>query len=72
MSYCDNCGYKTKVEKHHEGNPAQTYELCRVCASTHLSKAVTYPEQCPDPNLYKSIGWVVNLVLDELNQKVSG
>lgn len=69
---CDCCGYEAATldfDCHAEGLRGldrKTTTLCEVCASTHLSKSVNYPSQCPDQQLWQSIGWIANRILDEI------
>lgn len=66
---CDCCGYPTETKTYHTGIPRQNFDLCVVCASTHLSKAVTYPDQCGDGDIRKAIGWIANKLLEEIRSK---
>lgn len=66
---CDNCGYKTKVKPYEHGVGRQTvYHFCDVCAKTFLSSATAYPNQCPDVRLHKSVGYIANMILDEIRK----
>ena len=69
---CECCGYEAATSLfsgHAEGlrglETKKTY-LCEVCSSTHLSSSVNYPSWCPDPQLWQSIGWLANRILDEI------
>jgi hypothetical protein len=66
VTECECCGYLAPVDKFYEGPNRRLMYLCEVCSSTYLSQAVAYPQQCPDPTLYKSIGWIANRLLSEI------
>lgn len=40
--------------------------LCEVCSQTMLSIALKYPLQCPDPNLYRSVAILGNMLLEAI------
>ena len=69
---CECCGYAAPVKKFNE--PSARYPrgedvwLCEVCSSTFLSSAVTWPAACPDVTLYKSLGYIANMLLDEIRK----
>lgn len=66
---CDNCGYTTKTKLYAKGNSREEkVRLCAICAKTLLSVAVQFPSQCPDTKLYKSIGYIANLLLDAIQK----
>lgn len=47
------------------GKPRDAW-LCKVCASTHFSKALFYPSQCSDTTLYGSLAAVSNMILEQV------
>lgn len=66
---CDCCGYPAPLSEfsgHAEHMTTATHLLCEVCSSTHLSSSVWYPSQCPDERLWRSIGWIANLLREEI------
>lgn len=66
---CSNCGCQVPLALY-EGmltqNGVHNLHLCRVCAETHLAKATTYPRQCCDTALYKSIAIIANMILEKI------
>ncbi len=42
--------------------------LCEVCSQTHLSLARKYPLQCSDAQLYRSIGFIANMLLEAIRE----
>lgn len=61
---CDNCGYETETTEYQY--PKRAYWFCGVCAGTHLSKATGFPNLCPDPQLWKSIAVIGNMIISEI------
>ena len=55
------------TEHHHNERLIGEVYLCEVCASTMLSTALFYPDQCPDPVLYQALGWIANKLLEKLS-----
>ena len=70
---CSNCGYPAPLYPFDFGltGLAPTY-FCEICASTHLATATKQPDQCPDPQLYKSIGWIANHIMNYLSSLRNG
>lgn len=63
---CACCQYPGRValfEKTPCGRETYDLFLCEVCSQTMLSIALKYPLQCPDPNLYRSIAVIGNMLL---------
>jgi hypothetical protein len=68
---CDCCGYPAPLGRFEASCDMQHEEpdwLCEVCSRSHLSKAVQYPEQVDHPELYYSLGWIANRLLEALGQ----
>lgn len=66
---CACCSFEGRVElfqSHRTSRGLEDFYLCEICAQTHLAIAYTYPEQCHDSNLYKSIAVLGNIILEEL------
>lgn len=60
QSECSFCGYETKLESYpHESLANTEVELCDVCARTFLNASC-------DRLLAQSIGYIANLLLDEI------
>lgn len=47
---------------------SDSYYLCEICASTHFSKALLFPNQISDPTLYQSIAGGLNMILREVRK----
>lgn len=71
-SICHCCGYAASDLKEYRNNNFETavhkptYRFCEICASTYLSQCVEYPEFAKDARLCKSLGWIANLLRDEI------
>lgn len=65
---CDNCGYPTTDLKHSKKYTGEEFNLCKICYGTFLGHASIYPSQVSDDKLYKSIAYVTNLILDEIEE----
>lgn len=65
---CDCCGYPARLSEFSRPGPAprKVSLFCEVCSSTYLSQVVWYPTQTDEPNLYRSIGWIANRILDRI------
>jgi hypothetical protein len=65
---CDCCAYETGLHftEQRTGSRLVGAWLCEVCYSTFLSKAVFYPIQVSDTALYRSVGYIANMLLDEI------
>jgi protein-arginine kinase activator protein McsA len=66
---CLNCDYPVATMDytgHHDNERLNEVYLCEICASTMLSAALFYPDQCPDPVLHQAVGWIANMLLEEL------
>lgn len=66
---CENCRCRSKVSMFDNTSTEEGRRdiwLCEVCSSSGLSLALTYPEQCSDITLYRSISQIANLLLDEI------
>jgi hypothetical protein len=63
---CECCDFPTELNTYKTGYPPRDFQLCDICASTFLAKAVTYPQQVSDPDLYKALGFIGNLILSKL------
>ena len=64
--HCDCCEYYAPLKRFEDMRTSHGIRdlwLCEICASTHLSVAVVYPDQCPDPYLHKAAGWIGNHLL---------
>jgi hypothetical protein len=77
--HCACCDYPAATTRHSSNAPGTSgpafgeWYLCEVCFSTHLSDCVWYPQQCADPGLCRSVGWIANRLIDEIrNQNESG
>lgn len=46
----------------------EDYYLCEICAQTHFSKAINWPEQISDPALYRSIAAGFSILLREIRK----
>ncbi len=68
---CDNCGYAAPVRTFNT-IPGRPRTYCEICAKSFLSDATTFPQDCPDTKLYKSIGAVANLILHKITGKPGG
>lgn len=74
LDECDNCEYTTELKAYkkppsfpQDENEEDKYNFfCNVCSSTFLSSATNYPKQVSDVKLYKSIGYIANMILDKL------
>jgi len=69
---CHNCDSPVPTmdatgHHHNERLNGEVY-LCEVCASSMLSTALFYPDQCPDPLLYQAVGWIANRILEEIKK----
>lgn len=63
---CACCQYHGRValfKKTPCGRETRDLFLCEVCSKTMLSIALKYPLQCPDPNLYRSVAVIANMLL---------
>ncbi len=67
---CESCEYPTKCEEYQAGWPRRAKMLCEVCANTHLSKPVWYPNLFSDneKQLFQSIAWLGNKILEKLDK----
>jgi hypothetical protein len=68
---CGCCGYHAPLFecRFSFGNrPAD--HVCEVCYSTFLLKCVEYPAHCNDEKLHRSVGWIANRILAEINPKL--
>lgn len=65
MTECANCGYDTETKAIPKGPVAlgEQVELCEVCRCTFLGRATTSMSQVSDPALYRSIGYIANMIL---------
>ncbi len=61
---CECCEYPAPVHEFDIGLPVRKAQLCEICSGTHLSIAVTYPDQCPDDRIYKALGYIGNMILE--------
>lgn len=69
---CDNCGYPTIDLKETKKYSGEVFNLCRICFGTFLGHASIYPNQVSDDKLYKSIAYVTNMILDEIEEIKNG
>jgi hypothetical protein len=55
---------------YHQFHPqrGEDYYLCEICASTHFSKAINWPQQISDPTLYQSIAGGFSILLKEIRK----
>lgn len=68
---CDCCHYEGRVADFPQtlcGSGRRDLVLCEVCATTYLSIATKYPNQCSDPQLYKSIAVLGNMLLEAIRE----
>lgn len=68
---CDCCGYETVIKPYRSNRDIREERynwFCDICVETHLSKCVDYPQQCSDVSLYKSVGHIANMILDEVRK----
>lgn len=66
---CDNCEYPAKLMEYSGKTvePEGPLAFCEVCYRTYLHRAVVYPRQYGDQRpLWASIGYIANMILDEL------
>lgn len=70
---CDSCHYPARLSlfkgmhTDYPHEPTKDVHLCEVCASTFISNAtVCFPSQHSEHDLYKSLGWIANKLLDEI------
>ncbi len=47
---------------------SETRYLCRVCATTFISKATQYPTQCGPDDVLQALGWVANELLNRIEE----
>lgn len=66
---CSNCSYVTDV-KYYRMTSEETSGLwlCEVCAETSLHLASWLPDGIDRPGLFRSLGWIVNRLLDEIRK----
>lgn len=63
---CDSCGFKDIETRQYTGRAdikGDTRWYCIVCASTLIGNAATYPEQHPNNDVLRSLGWCTNAIL---------
>ena len=69
---CESCGYHTWLGKFRKewrrGEEDGDRLLCEVCSSTFLASHLDSPSHVSDPTLYKSIGYIANMILDEIRR----
>lgn len=68
---CDCCGYPgllNDAESTMTDAGSRDLAFCEVCSNTYLSIARTYPEQCQDGRLYRSIAIIANMLLEEIRK----
>lgn len=68
---CDCCQYEGRVADFPKtlcASGLRDLVLCEVCATTYLSIAEKYPNQCSDPQLYKSIAVLGNMLLEAIRE----
>ncbi len=68
---CYSCGYTTYLKEydpppHHEDRSKD--KLCKICSSTFIGVAYGYPKQHPDSLLFRSMGYIGNLLLEEIKK----
>ena len=70
---CCCCEYPAPLaefESNCEGGASmelRKFQLCKICANTHLSTAVIYPSGCNDIYLYKAVAWIGNYLIDHIH-----
>ncbi len=67
---CACCGYETEL-KSYQGPPPESKLIlyCHVCAYSLISISVTYPTlQRDNKAILQTIGFVTNLILDEIRK----
>lgn len=71
---CENCGYPAPLTEQ-EGldyttRPFSkvTYKFCEVCANTFLGRATSYPQYADGAPLFQSLGYIANMILDEIRK----
>lgn len=68
---CRNCDYPVATMDATDSCTMACHDgdiyLCEVCASTMLSTALFYPDQCSDPVLHQAVAWIANKLLEELH-----
>ena len=65
---CDCCGYPAPLAKFRDGMPERDFYFCEVCAVTHIAGAVIYPALHEQASLEKSVGYIANMILDEIRK----
>ncbi len=71
LAKCDNCQFETEVRTSEfpptdPHLPGKKCKLCEVCSETFLGFALLASEQVPDVELYQSIAWIANRILQEI------
>ena len=64
---CSNCGYETELVVW-DGAGGKDGDFCALCSQTLLSHATIFPDHVSDPKLYKSLGYIANMILDEVRK----
>jgi hypothetical protein len=68
IACCDCCGYETEVKTYNNpsiNSPGEA-KLCEICARTYIGNAFFY--SYPEMNLYRSLGWIGNHILNEIRE----
>jgi hypothetical protein len=71
LTTCDNCGYFTVTSSfvtHRIPGLVLVHQFCDICADTYLSQATSAPHTVADPRLYKSMGYIANLLLEAIKK----
>ena len=70
---CDCCGYWTETAEYEPSIEIRRSQfglvyLCEICGTSGLDISVMYPSQCKEPRLYRAIGWIANMLRDEIRE----
>lgn len=69
---CENCSYETELRKVVTQSPTRPamevdeWWFCEICSTTLLSRATSSPYRDQDVRLHRSLGWIANMLRDEI------
>ncbi len=67
---CDSCGYFTELKVSKSGPPdSREALLCAICRNTLIGNAYFYPTQYEHSTIFKTLGWIANMLRDEIRKK---
>lgn len=67
---CDSCGYTTEIKLlKSEPSLAKKIYMCKICRETLIGNAYLWPKQYEASDVLRTIGWVANMLRDEIRRK---